>query len=967
MAYKEQRSVTAGNRQADLTKIRADITKINPVIQSTMRNAVPENGISPGANEFTGKNTINPHKLTKLSNIISSNINAAIDLRIITPYIDKAELIWNTILFNPNGKQDQVLTYDTINSKVKNTKLHAELLQPWKEYFTNDYKIENDLRTMASDMLWNTGSYVLLNISRPSLDYLINGSEMKREGNEEFKLNATSIINKEFVKKDQGYVTRNLGKFVRDPNDKSSASVSGLEAILSNKPVYSGTEFNIFGGEEWRDDQGEYPINITITDNPAILFLQKLNAAERIKDVNSVVGAEGIDLFITEALNKKTPPKPKDPKNPEATTINLTEEEIRELGANMFPSRNPAHQSIQFLKTDDSLKVQTYGRGLTFHVPSEAVITVHRRGDRKKQSDIIILMGDNGEFLRTAADPEYYQGKKPTANNNGNNQAGSVNSLITNLRQVQDGKPCDFDMSEFTEMASSSIIKQYMSSVLSGKGDNISIKLDEETNKIFLSRIFKRQSVRCLYVPGECVTYMAFKYNNLGMGQSLTQAAKLHIARLAAYDVADALANISAAQPHSQLTVNINEKDPDPAHTIAVARSAFFESNPRVHDVLSVAQLSIPQVVDALRESSLTVKINAGDNVHMPAPDFDLARLDNSHYKTVDPSSRDEVLNKIANYFNLPRSWLDVVDGNENNFQIEALTEHQMIMNQGAAYQEMLAEFIVDFQRKHITVNAPVLNELVKVIVNNKSLWKPDSGEDLQGSDTDKVKIILNDFVSCIYCELPTPASTDNINKLKEKLDAIDALVKAWEDMSGYVVMLPGIATTLGLGEGEFSSDEIKAAVSASFRVAAFKRFNLPVPFDEIVNEGKGGGIASLVNSIVYQRTNIGEFLAKYTQEIAKGDRKLIKSHYKAISKALEDLEKVSPNTEGDDTPIDEIVNNEGEETFNDDVNNEEEDSENISDGDENIDDNEETPDEETPNEDGLDPTKNNPNENPFG
>lgn len=960
------RFVTRGNRNADLTKIRGDLAKINPVIQATMRNAVPENGRSPVGNELNKPPAINPHKLTKLSNIISANINAAVDLRVITPYIDKAELIWNTILFNPNGKQDEILTYDTRSSKVKSTKLHAELMQPWKQYFTNDYKIEEDLRSMASDIMWNTGSYVLLNLSRSGLDYLINGSEkMDRGGNEAHQLKLKSTIEKEFVKVDDKFVARNLGRYVRDPGSKDVSAVNGLEAIMGGTPQYSGNEFNIFNGnEDWKDPiTGKPAVNITITDNPAILFLQKINANQRMQDASTVMGAESIDLLITNNLQSEKKKNP--PKDPKATTLNLTENEVAELGRSLFPDRNTSGQSIQFIKTDDSLKVQTYGRGLTFHVPSEAVIPIHRRGNRKQQGDVIILMGDDGEFLRTATDAEFYQAKKQP-NTNGSNQAGSVNSLITNLRQVQDGKPCDFDMTEFGKMSSASIIKQFMSSVLSGKGDNISITLDEEINKIFLSRIFKGQGIRCLYVPGECVTYMAFKYSSLGIGQSLTQAAKLHIARLAAYDVADALANISAAQPHSQLNINIAKEDPDPANTIAIARSTFFESNPRVHDVLSVAQLSIPQVVDALRESSLTVKINPGENVHMPAPEIDLQRFDNSHYKTVDPASRDEVNNKISNYFNLPRSWLDVIN-DSNNFQIEALTEHQMVMNQATAYQEQLTGFVMDFQRKHVAVNAPLLNDLVKVIIGNKGLWKTDSGEEIPGTESERIKIILNDFITNLFCTLPTPASTDNINKLKDKLEAIDALVTAWESMSGYAQMIPGIATALGLEQSAFSADEIKAAVTATFKMAAFKKFNLPIPFDDIVGEGKGGGLASLVNSIVYHRANVGEFLGKYVTEVAKEDRKLIKTHYKAIGKALDELAAATPNGEPEvtDDNLDGSTNvPESTDTPDDDLNdNNLENEDNLEpEAEEDAD----MPTEGDGGADGLDPKKNDPKEDPF-
>lgn len=979
---RETRPSTRGNVSVDYTALRADISNINPVVKATLRNAVPRNGQQPAPDEMQGTTTINPFKLQRLSNIISNNINAATDLRQITPYIDKAELIWSTILLYPNGKQDKTLTHDTKPSKLKNAKLHDELLRKWDNYFTNDYKIEPDLRKIVNDVLWNTGSYTLFNLSRPGLDYLINGSEMEAVAGQESlsvderKAKIKSLLDKEFVTVNNKVLARNIGTFVRDPSAKDFNKVSGLEAILGAHRSYEGTEFNLFDSKEF--EGADFPI--TITDNPALLYSQRFNEVYRQTEVDRVMGTEDLNLVINRSMQKEKAKKSADPK---ATTLNLTEEEAAAVGHSMFPNRNVASQSIQFVKSNDSLKSGVYGRGLTFHVPSEAVVPIHRQGSNGQKQDFIFLVDDDGNFLKNTADADFYQSTKSTTGSIANNSAGdNSNSLIANLKKIQEGKECDFDMAEFAEMSKSIIIRQFMSAILSGKGDNISISIDEETNKIFLARLFKRQGVRCLYVPGEAVTYIALKHNRMGIGQSLTQTAKMHIARLAAFDVADAMANLEAAQPHSQMEINIAKEDPDPANTIAVARSVFFEANPRLHSILSTAQLSVPQIVDALRESSLTVKINAGDNPHMPSPDINLSSMEKQVFKPVDQGSRDEVLNKISNYFFLPRSWLDVVDGGENNFQIEALVEHQMLLNQGANWQDELCEFFADFERKHAAVNGPLLNDLVQVILDNKALWKPDSDEGFPDvKEEAKIKLILNDFFNNLYCQLPTPSSTESTNKLKEKLDAITALVTAWEEISGYESMLEPIAKVLGLDTEDYNADQIKAALKAIFYTEAFKRYNIPMPFDDIVSEGKGGGMASMINSVVYQRSNVAEFLAQYVTEVAGADKKLVKEHQKKMAKALAALEEVLPEPAEEENPTGE----------DDGLGGTEDDLENVDDGtdggdvtetgeEDDLDSGEDTPvdpeddgeqeeeedggSEEEP--DGSDPAKNDPKENPF-
>lgn len=916
MSYKT-RAVTVGNGRADFTQMRKSFQNLPPAIQSTLRNAVPMNGVTPEKGDIGGTEVVNQFKLQRLSDVISNNINAVTDLRTITPYVDKAELIWNTILLYPNGKQDRILSYDTVPSQYKNNALHLELLKVWEEYFTNDYKIEEDLSKIINDILWNTGSYVLFNLSRSGLDYLINGSEFDpkkaREGTESldtYRKRSMEELKKEFVEVDGKIKVKNITNKIRNPHAKGNVgNVGGLESILSNNVSDNGIEFSIF-------DDPENLFNITLTDNPACLYLQKIKDKDRVNTAHQVMGAENLDLMVDQILSESKERDPIDDKSgkklkkadkSDATTQNLDEAQITMAAREIYRARNIHHQSMQFVKPIDTLSVAPYGRGLTWHIPSEAVIPIHYNGQNKRQGDFIFLIDpEDGTFLKNTADPEYYQSVNKTKNNIGNkNKAGSENNLISSLRVIQEGKECEFDMSEFVDLAKSSIIKQFTSCVLSDKAENISVTIDEETNKIFLSRLFRRQGVRCLYVPGEAVTYMALKYSRLGTGQSLTQLAKMHIARLAAYDIADALANLEAAQPHTLMTLTHGANDGDPSNTVAVARAAFYDQNPKLHSMLSTAQLSVPSIVDALRDSSLTVKINAGENPLVAAPDINMEQMEKNFFRPVDDASRQKVLNDISNYFFTPRSWLDVSD-ESNNFKIEAITEHEMVTNQAVNWQATLADFIVDFQKKHTRVNAPLLKKLVTVIAENKKYWKPDNSKDsLEGDDSSIIRTLLADFFVGIKVSFPEPSSLETTDKLKNQLDAVEALVTRWMEIAASSEVLKSVATSLGLSAEMANSDEVIKHIKSYFYAEAFKKYNIPMPFDDVVNDGKGGGIASLVHGIVHQQMNAQEFYVTYLTEKKKATDDFLKKNKSKLDKLFQEAEEVTePELDENGNPI---------------------------------------------------------------
>lgn len=918
------RGITKGNTRVDTAQLRKDLTAVNPIVRSTMSRAVPRNGRTPEHDEATGRKNVNPYKLEKLSNIISNNINAATDLRVITPYIDKAENIWRTILLFPNGKQAKILTYDTLSSARKNAKLHEELVKIWDEYYTNDYKIEKDLKKIVSDLLINTGSYALLTMSRAGLDYLINGSETARvDGNESFfgnesQAKAADLFSKDFIRNPvTGEVkVLNTGRFVRRPGARDVNSVTGVESIFGKRNNTAESEFNIFG-----DEDPDNVFGISITDNPAALYLQKFAEADRRASIEEVTGVESLNAMISatmggnaetwqnnddDGLHYTNPARTKAMKgadDPKATTKNVTEEQLEQISYSQFPARNIQNQAVQFVKPEEALSVAPYGRSITWHIPSEAIIPVHVAGSNGTHTDFIILIDPiDGSFLKATKDFEFYQDPSKSSGAASKSKQGSTNNLISSLKTIQEGRDCDFDMREFATVAEASVIRRLTQAIISGRSDNISIELDEMANKIFLQRIFRGQGVRCLYVPGESVTYMALNYNRLGVGQSLTQMAKMHIARLAALDLADAMANLQAATPHTQMTIRVNEKAPEPFADIANARAAWFAANPQLTSILSSAQLSVPQMVDALRENSLTVKVDAGDNPFIPVHDISTESMDNNNFRPVDENSRNDLLNKIANYYHLSKSWLDVSD-DQNNFAIEALAEHQMLLNQVVNWQEELADFIIDFERKHATRNAVLMRRLITKIKDMKTLWVPDSKEVIEGSDEHKVKVLLTDFLNTVTVSFPAPTSVDTTAKIKDSLDVVKTLVDNWVDMAGHKGNLEEVAKLLNIDvsdstitedqpEGNGALARIKDQIRSVFMVGAYRRYNLPMPFDDIIAEGKGGGLASMVNSIVHQRQNIGDFLGAMTIGVNEVDAKILKEHAKKIEKAVASLLK---------------------------------------------------------------------------
>ena len=111
---------------------------------------------------------------------------------------------------------------------------------------------------------------------------------------------------------------------------------------------------------------------------------------------------------------------------------------------------------------------------------------------------------------------------------------------------------------------------------------------------------------------------------------------------------------------------------------------------------------------------------------------------------------------------------------------------------------------------------------------------------------------------------------------IKYKLESINKLVTAWIEMGGGVKYIEKKAQDLNI-----EPDELVGQIKAALLQHAFERFNIPSPFEMILNNGDGGGILSMTNDITNLQLNVIRFLTEYV----KGQDKPRKEMKKLIDK----------------------------------------------------------------------------------
>lgn len=925
-----------GYKPVDRTKLKGRLKELSPLDQSLRSLLVKDPDMK---NDRQVEESSKPPiaKVKSISDVISNNVQTVTDLRTITHYIKRAEQIWTALLMKPNGDQRQLLMYDSESSEVKNGKLHELLLQKVENYFTTKFPFEELAPQIIKDVLFRTGSYAHVSMSHAVLDHLINGMEIT--GSESFKSNTQAILTQHFIN-DDWKQARNFG-YIRKVK-RTGHALSGLESL--------------YGGTVQRDPEYKMvheDLNWTFTDNPIVIKMGELTQSLRKERLDSMSGMEGIQSAISSVFRKEKGKRHKTNNN----HINAPDKKgLAEALDELYGNRNYGHIESLSVRKGKFYTGNGRGIGIDYHWPTESCIPVHVNGEIGKPFGFILLTDpDTGSPLKTVSDVKYYQtsGKSGGAGGVGSAPAvNSINDVIQHLRQVAAGGECTQDMGWMAEFASATLEKEFVEGFFNGDlGKDVTISLTEENKKLYMSRALKSQGVRAVFVPSEYVTYVAVDWNRLGVGRSLVDEAKLHIARLAVLDTANALAQVENSISHTLLEITPEEEDVDIRNTVSLLRDEWFSGNPTLHDILGYNNVSIDAILDRFKEQSLTVKVNASNNPHTVNPDITASQMEREPLKSIDPESREQLLNTIAGFFGLKRSWLEDT-GEGNDFAIEALADQELLRNQTTEYSRLFSQYFTDIMRKHMRVNEPLIGELVETIKENKTLYmksdqtgeldvKEDAEETEEevkvkskkkkgkkeeeenteevveevveeetDSDLEQIELVLTDFLNTFFVLLPTPAITDSLNKLEDKLEAVEKLVESWVNLGGGSKMLKRRAEEAGL-----NGDDIVENMKAILLNEAFERFNLPMPFEAVLNKGKTGGMMTYINKAVDLDTNVISFLTEWEKNISKNTKKIDKLKER-VDKANnpESLDEFAGN--GEDTTGDATEVQTGEEVI---------------------------------------------------
>lgn len=644
-----------------------------------------------------------------------------------------------------------------------------------RDFLTNDYKIEPRLPLILRDILFNTGSYPVAVIPENSIDEIINGVE---------KTSMESLIDHGFLEKiqnsDNSFI-KSLGLLGSPNQDKNKKKLFSLENYsnefnlnskdykinfslenLESSSIENNELFKLISEENKQKINYEDSDLFTVTDNYAALSFPFLLSKIKEESIYGKLNSPTLEDFNGRLSNKD---------------IELLLNRKIDYGVNY----------IKKVKTSDQCFRSSVGEPLVMHFPSESVINVYVPGTTSESVGHFIVCDENCYPISRNSEVDHYKDLYNVSNNNKNLMASN---LIDKAKTMNYGfrvgddlirERINYAAKTYGEIIENDLINRLKNGVY---GSSIKISNYTEIYRVMLARALKQQRTQLIFIPSELMTYMAFNYDNNGIGYSLLDKLKVINSLAIHLLLANVRSGVMNSIPRTKIDVQLDEDTPDNLKT----RSAIM------HEYLMLRQsgnngmplgTSNPVTITEWANRAGCEFTFSGDPSQ---PDM---KIDISEHSSDQPKADSDLIDELKRLrLNGIGLTPEIVDAsNAPDFATSIIQESLLFARRTQQKQNEFIPYLSDHIRK-LLLNSPKMIASLKDIIEENfdsiiKLLLPESKDEKYNiDDQDKEKIknkLIKVFIEKYEVSLPKPDSLSITAKSEAFGVYMDSVTKAIE------------------------------------------------------------------------------------------------------------------------------------------------------------------------------------------
>lgn len=796
-------------------------------------------------NAYTQSHTKGSMVPLQVSQRVASRLMTTIgNTRAIKKNIPELELIQEILtscIMSPHDLVSEELSW-SVDGRLPQS-ISSVMLGIIQDHFTSYDKLVDKVPKIIQNALFDRGSHILAVLPESAIDDIIHhrSSSSLESFKEELK-NTFDFKHGQF--KSIGLLGEGL--LLKQQQPKQSQSKLNQFFNPSFASLESYQQYN-------QHPVGEIiPDLLYITDNLDLLKSPKLFTAlakRRIRENSSIYSNESVmfDPKVDDDDFKQTP-------------VELLYKDPGKINnVHTITTVNDRHHATR----------KSIGHPLVLELPHESCIPVFSPGNPEDHLGYLILLDRTGNPLSYDVMMTAQRGFDASAQMTGGqsvmSQVGNIPTIMSqtlnNLGTAMGAGTCNFGQVEYQEMYSFSVrvIERDLKTRFNNGiyGENVDIGRVDEVYHIMLSRMLAGTLTQLLYIPSSLVTYFAFYYNELGIGESLITRNEIKCAMKITTQYANNMANIRNAIGRRTLNIELDELDESADETVAKLINRYTEAN----SMTTLYHTFDPSKIEQqLYRSSIDIKVTGNEtmettNVDVEYKSPERPKIDTDFIEVTD--------NDFYNGMGIPSDL--ITEATSNNFAAEWASKYVLFMNRTRKKAVRLNNFLADYVKKYVLHDGSLIKDLSDVIREYKNEL---TEEQLQLCREQNSTIpVIEDFLEglAVGVPLPTGDTVENIMKAwKAEKERIDELVPIMLDQDSIETMIRE--------EDPEVKKEVMGKVEDKFKVYFYCKWireNNAFPvFDELVQNPDTDN-EELFKQLFSPMERLSDVLGNVVQEIA--------------------------------------------------------------------------------------------------
>lgn len=669
--------------------------------------------------------SIDPSLISQIFRSTAKEVSDIKNIFKLLPWLNLSREILISSIVSPGDLTQVRLNISNLMTSTSPT-LITQLDKVLKDFFLDEIALESKIYDWVDKAMVMQGSYPILLIPESSLDKLINTLDSAESFESALRFDGEYL--------DGWFRPKGLlGLPLNTPKGRSFTSFESYSRHSTGEIIDSHTI------KYYPKDSKTKTITlpIQVTDNPAIFRKPIINKLRQKYAMRNVYGKTSFES------------RSRSNSNPE------------DIYKNLFRTPNRNFQDrISVIPTTRIEMNKGLGHPLEFHLPSESVIPITAPGDVSNHSWYIIITDSNGYPVSYNTGVDYYNDVRQYITNNSDRDAGDIIQYAKETMFGNQDKITNIMIDNLTRMNSDIIEKDLIARIQSGMlGGELEISMPEVVKRMLLARTLEHKRTSMVLVPAEYLIYIAYDYNDFGIGKSILDEGKELAAQAAAIHVANVLGSIQNSIPGKDINIELDPDDRNPMET--------------VHFMLSEAMGM------AYREFPLTLGTTAGLTEQLQMSAFNVNVSGNPRFPevrtTITPreSAKVEVDQELAEDLNESLNKLfgltsEMVDNtNQPEFATTAVNNSLMLLKRVMISQAKTNPYLSDYI-KVFTYNSGVLIERLNEVIDSN---KKEIPKEYKNRDD-----FLEDYINGINCKLPEP-QTENIERQADLLEKMNQAI----------------------------------------------------------------------------------------------------------------------------------------------------------------------------------------------